>query len=292
MCAIGVFDGVHCGHQALLEALAKDARARGATPVVVTFDRDPDELFTPERVHKVLTNKERIKALEDLTALVIPLHFTKELASLEWQEFLALLLEMLPGLQAIHVGENFRCGARAAGGIPELTAWAAERGITVVAEDLHRVEGSSVSASRVRGLLAEGEVAKAAELLTRPFALTGQVVEGAGRGTDLGFATANVEVDGSFAKMGPYVYAAYVEVDGKRYKAAVSIGEPPTFSLETREFNPFLLEAHILDFEGTLYGQELKLEFVEKLRPMQRFSNQDELIATVLGNITWVRENL
>ncbi len=292
VCTIGVFDGVHVGHQALIESMVKDAVARGARPVVVTFDRDPDEYFCPDKVHKLLTNKERISYLEYLVADVIDLHFTQELAGMEWQEFLQHLITLMPHLKAIHVGENFHCGSRAHGGIPELTVWGREHGIDIFAHTLYLEDGTSVSASRIRGLLAQGEVCLAAELLTRPFALTGRVVEGAGRGHGLGFATANVEVDGSFAEMGPYVYAAYARINGGRYKAAVSIGKPPTYSPETQEFDPFLFEAHLLDYDGDLYGYELKLEFIEKLRPMQRFESQEKLVAAVMDNITWVRENL
>lgn len=292
VCTIGVFDGVHRGHQALIKALTDDAESRGATPVVVTFGRDPDELFMPERVHKLLSNKERIAALEQLVSQVLALPFDKELASLDWRAFLDYLLERMPGLKAIHVGDNFRCGSKALGGIPELTTWGKEHGIEVFAEPLLIIEGLPVSASRIRALLAEGDVKKAAELLSRNFALTGRVVEGAGRGTGLGFATANVEVGGHFAEMGPYVYAAYAHVGKDSYKAAVSIGKPPTFSPESQEFDPMLLEAHLLDFEGNLYGKELKIEFVDKLRPMRRFDNQDELIQVVKGNIEWVRNNL
>lgn len=292
VCAIGVFDGVHVGHQMLIKAMSDDAAQRNATPVVVTFDRDPDELFCPDKVHKLLTNKGRIAALEGIVPDVLALPFNRELAQLDWRAFLDMLHTLLPGLEAIHVGENFRCGARAFGGIPELMTWGVEQDISIVAESLLLEDGVPVSASRIRALLAEGDVKQAAELLTRPFVLTGRVVTGAGRGTGLGFATANVEVDGHFAEMGPYVYAAYAYLDGQRYKAGVSIGDPPTFSPESQTFNPLLLEAHLLDFEGSLYGQELSLAFIDKLRPMQRFESKEELIATVMENIAWVRENL
>lgn len=331
VCAIGVFDGVHLGHQALLKATSDDAYARGATSVAVTFDRDPDELFRPQMVHKLLSDEERLNRLGLYVDEVLALRFDEALASEDWHLFLNNLLLRLPGLKAIHVGTNFRCGTKAGGGIPELEVWGAEHDIAITAEPLLVEKDQSVSASRIRALLAEGDVRSAAALLTRPFVLNGKVVEGAGRGSGLGFATANVEVEGHFADMGPFVYACYVYVNDEdaagtsqeqvarnsqegaacnsqeneaqtpgalnkqhenRYKAAVSIGKPPTFYPEQGEFDPLLLEAHLLDFEGDLYGKELSLEFVEKLRPMKRFEDQDELIATVNKNISWVRENL
>jgi len=292
VCAIGVFDGVHLGHQSLLAAVTADAIKRDAQPIIVTFDRDPDELFCPDKVHKLLTNEERLEKLEQAQHGLLVLPFTRELARLEWQEFLEGLVALLPGLKAIHVGENFHCGARGAGGIAEIGSWGREHKVSLTAHPLFVFEGATVSSSRVRALLAEGEVRTAAELLTRPFVMSGSVVAGAGRGQSLGFATANVEVDGSYAMMGPYVYAAYALLDGKRYKAAVSIGDPPTYSPKSQEFNPFLLEAHLIDFEGSLYGSELRLEFIDKLRPMQRFESQNELITTVKENISWVRNNL
>ena len=292
MCAIGVFDGVHLGHRALLDALVDDAVNRGGVAIVVTFDCDPDELFCPAKVHKLLSNEERIKALETAVGDVLVLSFTKELASWDYGEFLDYLRKRLPDLSAIHVGDNFRCGARALGGISEITAWGNKHDITVNAHSLLIDEGAPVSASRIRSLLAKGDVEGAAALLGYRFALTGRVTQGAGRGAGLGFATANIEIDGSLAIMGPFVYAAYAVLDDVRYKAAVSIGEPPTFSPESCVFNPFYFEAHILDFERDLYGQELRLEFVKSLRPMQRFESREELVATVMGNINWVRENL
>lgn len=292
VCAIGVFDGVHLGHQALLAALCEDALRHNAKPVVVTFERDPDELFCPERVHKLLTNKERIMVLQELVPDVLALRFTPKLAGLTWQEFLRHLVTRLPGLEAIRVGTNFHCGARAEGGIPEIMGWCEEHGISFNAHPLFLEGGIPVSSSRIRALLAEGDVRSAAKFLTRPFALTGRVVAGAGRGQGLGFATANVEVDGSFAEMGPFVYAAYALLGDERYKAAVSIGVPPTYSTDSCTFNPFFLEAHLLDFSGDLYGRELKLEFIERLRPMKRFDSKEELVAAVQSNIEWVQENL
>lgn len=293
VCAIGVFDGVHRGHQALLEALINDASARGVKPVVVTFDRDPDELFCPEKVQKLLADDDRIGYLGQIVPDVLVLCFEPELAEQPWQDFLDYLVVKMPGLEAIFVGDNFRFGAAAAGGIPELISWGAQNNIAVAHQALYTHEGVPVSASYIRTLLGEGRITLATELLTRYFALTGMIVKGEQRGTDMGFATANVEVDGSFGQLGSFVYAAYGTLGEVRYKAAVSIGEPPTFSAESRVFNPYFFEAHLLDYEGAdLYDQELKLEFVENLRPMKKFDDVQELIATVMGNINWVRENL
>lgn len=292
VCAIGVFDGVHLGHQALLAALTEDARLYGAKPFVLTFDRDPDELFRPEKVHKLLSNKDRLCFLKEFVDEVLALPFTPELAALSYQAFLEHLLELLPKLKAIHVGKNFHFGAQAKGSVSEIVAWGKKYDIKVRGHALYPKDGVPVSASRIRALLAEGDVRSAAALLTRPHAITGRVVQGAGRGTGLGFATANVEVEGSFAKLGPFVYAAYAKLGDKRYKAAVSIGSSPTFSPEFQRFDPFLFEAHLIDFEGSLYGKELTLEFVERLRPMQCFDCQEELISAVMHNIAWVKDNL
>jgi tRNA pseudouridine55 synthase len=359
--AIGVFDGVHAGHQVLLRALADVAAIHQAKPAVLTFDRDPDALLFPDRLQKLLSDNQRQELLRALSGEVMTLRFDEHLARLSWQQFLTDSLGGLAHLDGIFVGNNFRFGAQAAGGIQELSQWAMERGAKLYTQDLLKIDGEPVSASRIRCLLAQGNVCAAAALLTRNYAVWGSVVAGNGRGRQLGFATANVIVDAGYVSLQKAVYAAYCQLDGHRYRAAVSVGAPPSFApfpasragdianedalieepgaivpalafrvgdianLEhqldhsghptdvlgqqadypgrqidylgqqtddsSQQTNLFL-EAHLLDFSGNAYGQRLRIEFVKKLRPMERFDHISKLQAAVRQNIQWVRQNL
>ena len=158
--------------------------------------------------------------------------------------------------------------------------WGAERGMEVHGHELLSEGGRPVTATRIRGLLSEGRAREAADLLGRPYELSGLVRPGRGEGRDFGFATANLEVPPELLAIGEGVYA--------RYKAAVNVGVPATFA-DTAKEN---IEVHLLDFDEDIYGQDIEVEFIEWLRPMRAFESTDELIATVQSNIAWVRENL
>lgn len=286
--AFGVFDGVHEGHRFIIGEAVNTARGENARSAVITFDIDPDELFAPDRLKKLMTNEARIAKLAELDVdAVVVLPFSREFAAQAPEDFLEVCFG--GGVPShIHIGSDFHFGRRAAGNVESLRAWGAERGMAVHGHELLAEGGRPVSATRVRGLLAEGKVAEANELLGRPYALSGTVRPGRGEGADFGFATANLEVEPIMLAIGEGVYAAYAVVDGERYKAAVNVGVPATFA----DASTANIEVHILDFARDIYGRPIAVEFVEWLRPMRAFDSTDELIATVMGNIAWVRENL
>lgn len=286
--AFGVFDGVHEGHRFIIGEAANTAREEGEQSAVITFDIDPDEMFAPDVLKKLMTNEARIAKLAELDVdAVVVLPFSREFAAQSPDDFLgACFGGGVP--RHIHIGSDFHFGRHAAGNVADLTAWGAERGMEVHGHELVAEGGVPVTATRIRHLLAEGNPREAAELLGRPYGLTGTVRAGRGEGRDFGFATANLEVPGEMLAIGEGVYACYAVVDGVRYKAAVNVGIPATFADKSRSN----IEVHILDFSEDIYGQPIEVEFIEWLRPMRTFDSTDELIATVTGNITWVRENL
>lgn len=288
VCAMGVFDGVHVGHRFLIDEARRAADKAGARMVALTFDIDPDELFRPEAHRKLVSNEARLALLEESGADdVAILPFTRAFAALSPQAFLeTCFADHCPA--QLHVGSDFHFGAKAAGTVDVLEVWGSAHGMTVCAYALREVDGAPVTATRIRTLLGEGRVAAANALLGRPYALEGAVEAGRGEGREFGIRTANVHVNENVRALADGVYAAYAFVDGARYKAAVNIGVPATFADRTTA----TCEAHILDFNGDLYGQVLRLEFIEWLRPMRVFANTEELIATITANITWVRENL
>ena len=287
-CVFGVFDGIHAGHRELILDAVEDARSRGTSSFALTFDRDPDELFRPSELRKLMTNERRIEALAASGVdFVAVLPFTREFAALSPEDF----LEWTFGLHApasIHVGQGFRFGLRASGTAETLRSWGSAHACSVFAHDLLCLKGAPVSATRIRGLLAQGSVEEANELLGHPWSVQGTVVAGRGEGAQMGIRTANLSISDEFRAIGDGVYAAYAIVDGKRYKAAVNMGVAATFA-DRATAN---CEAHLLDFSGDIYGCAIELEFVAFLRPMRVFDDVDELIATIVSNIEWVRKNL
>ncbi|WP_303201977.1 riboflavin biosynthesis protein RibF [Raoultibacter timonensis] len=287
-CAFGVFDGVHCGHRYLLSCAQQTACESGGASIALTFDIDPDEVFHPERLKKLMTNEERIKALsESGVDAVVVLPFTKRFSASTPEEF---LLNTFNGHAPsyLHVGFDFRFGARAKGTVKELSNWAEAAGTEVCAHDLASADGAPITATRIRLLLGENDIAEANKLLGHPYYVVGTVEQGRGEGKEFGFRTANLKVPSQLQALGAGVYGAYAYVNGRRYKAAVSVGVSPVFEDRTDA----TCEAHLLDFEGDLYGKPIKVEFHHFLRPMIKFETLDELIATVNGNIAWVRENM
>ena len=218
---------------------------------------------------------------------VCVLPFTREFAASSPAEFLAQTFDGTPPAY-LHVGFDFKFGARACGTVDDLDAWGLAGGTKVRAHGLKSDDGAPITATRIRLLLAAGDIEEANRLLGRPYFMTGIVEPGRGEGADLGFCTANLEVPDQLRPLGDGVYAAWAEVGGARYKAAVNVGVAATFADRATA----TCEAHLLDFSGDLYGKPVKVEFLHWLRPMRAFDDVDELIATVKGNIAWVRENL
>lgn len=288
VCAFGVFDGVHKGHQYLLEQARAEARAAGAPFVALTFDKDPDEFFRPDALRKLFTNEERLELLENEGSLVVAIPFTREFAALAPDAFLQAAFEgSLP--RSIHLGEDARFGAKAAGTVDDLRAWGERKGVSVRAHGLLTDGGLPITATRIRGLLSEGsQIEEANCLLGRPYHVYGTVEAGRGEGRSFGIRTANLRVPDQLRALADGVYAAYVHVDGVRYKSAVNVGVSATFA----DRSTATCEPHILDFDGDLYGQRIKVEFVHWLRPMRKFESTEELIATINSNIEWVRQNL
>ena len=286
-CAFGVFDGVHEGHRYIVGFAHEDARHSGSRSVVLTFDIDPDELFRPHALKKLMSNEDRIAELAKLPVdAVVVFPFSREFAAQDPHAFLDSAFQgNVPA--SLHVGFDFRFGSKAAGTVSVLAEWGAGRGMEVFGHDLLILDGAPVTATRIRALLGEGRVEQARALLGHPYAVYGSVQAGRGEGRDFGFKTANIHVPDMMKVLGDGVYAAWATVDGRRYKAAVSVGVAPTF--ENARANT---EAHILDFDGDIYGSVIKIEFTHWLRPMMTFPSIDKLIETVTSNIAWVRKNL
>ncbi len=302
--SIGVFDGVHLGHRALLFATCARAEKRGARALVVTFERDPDELFCcgGAPFDKLLSNEERLGLLAALLTggcgtpdapdapapRVFVLPASPDVLALSPHAFLDALARICDPLE-LHVGAGFRFGAKAAGTLADVCAWGAPRGLSATEHALVERGGAPVTSTRVRALLREGDVEQAGELCAgRLHAVCGAVVHGRGQGAGMGFATANLDLSANETMLpAEGVYAAWATVDGARYPSAVNLGVAASFAEASSP-----LEAHLLGFTGDLYGKNVRVEFVRRLRACRVFTDMDELVSTVKGDIASVRAML
>ncbi len=287
-CVFGVFDGVHIGHRFIIDEMIECSHMSQTHALILTFDRDPDEYFKGDNLRKLMTNEERIETLSrfDVDAVVI-IAFTRELAAMKPYEFLdSFFGEDTPA--SLHVGSDFRFGVRASGTVDDLCAWGALHNMSVYSHELFCAEGDPVTATRIRKLLDVGKIEQVNELLGYTYHVAGKVEYGRGEGTNMGFATANVQIPDQMRALGEGVYAGYATVGDMRYKAAVSVGVSPTFVDKTNAS----MEVHLLDFEEDIYGSDIKVSFIKRLRSMMKFSNTEELKRTVLDDIEWVRANL
>ncbi len=269
--AVGTFDGVHLGHREVIDG----------SDSVLTFDPHPVSVVAPQHTPKLLTTLERkaelIASLGVSELIVIP--FDADFARRSAASFIDDVLVGALGARQVSIGENFRFGHKAQGDARLLEA---DGRFQTVVHPLLEVDGEVVSSSHIRGLLLAGEVAEANRLLGAPFEFSGVVAHGDARGRELGFPTANLIPREPLALPGHGVYAALA--DGR--PAAVSIGVRPTFQTGRAE----LIEAYILDFEGDLYGQELELQFLERLRGERRFERPEALIEQMHLDVQRTRE--
>jgi riboflavin kinase/FMN adenylyltransferase len=291
--AIGTFDGVHAGHQAIFARARELAAERGLPMMVVTFEPNPISVLRPELKPTVLTpigvKEALIAGLGVDELLVIP--FNASFSRIRAERFAEMLISAPIGAEAIVVGENFRFGHRGAGTAEMLRQFGRARGLVVETPELVvSPDGKPVSSTRIRRLIDRGEVAEAATLLTRPHALEGEVVHGAGRGAAMGIPTANLEVPGEAAVPERGVYAGRVAVDGLRATAAINVGFAPTFQ-EAPAFERPRIEAFLLDYDGgDLYGRRVTVEFLERLRPERRFPDPEALVAQIREDVARTRE--
>jgi riboflavin kinase / FMN adenylyltransferase len=279
---IGVYDGVHLGHQAVIRATQQQAAVLGVKMAVVTFDPHPAQVLRPESAPLLLTDlDQKLELLRHQgvdTTLVVP--FDAERAAETADHFIDRVLVGCLEARAVIVGRDFHFGANRAGNVDVLRRAGERHGFVVEGVELlprpdARIE--SVSSTAIRRALAGGEVTTAARMLGRHHEIRGPVVTGDQRGRTIGFPTANVAVPRTMALPADAVYAAwYIEPDGTRHPAAVNVGKRPTFY---RDAEHSLVEAHLIGFTGDLYGQWARVQMVELIRSEKRFGSLDELRA-------------
>ena len=271
--AVGNFDGVHLGHRRMIEQLVALARELGTLAWAVTFDPPPLALLAPGRMPPQLTTLpqkiERLKSIGVDEVIVCPT--TRELLALSAEQFFEGILLQQLGCRGMVEGPNFRFGRGRGGDIALLQKLCAEHQLPLVIVEACELEGNMVSSSEVRSALLTGNVAQARRLLGRPYSISGVVAQGAQRGRQLGFPTANLDqIETLLPPEG--VYAGQATVDGVRYPVALNIGPNPTF-----EEHRLKVEAHLVGFSGDLYGRVVTVEFLEHLRGVVKFPGIEAL---------------
>ena len=278
---IGVYDGVHLGHQHVLRSL----EAFGLPVVVATFRHHPVRVIDPEAAPQLLmTVERRLQLLEEYgVAATALIDFDDAFRRLPAEEFVEKVLVSKLQARRVAVGQGFRFGFRQLGDVALLRSLGARHGFAVDDVDILE-EGVPVRSTVIRALLNEGHVASAARLLGRPFRLPGKVVPGDQRGRTIGFPTANLAIADELVMPGSGVYAVRIRCDETSHLGVVNVGNRPTFGGATS-----VVEAHLLDYRGDLYGKNLEVDFIERLRAEQKFAGVEELVTAIEGDIDQAR---
>lgn len=288
--AVGKFDGVHRGHQLVLARARKHADERGLPMCVVTFDPHPSVVLRPEVAPKMLgTLSDRLERLAANGAdgvLVVP--FTAQLAAITAEQAVGAILADGLNAKVVVVGADFRFGSGAAGDVSFMRDMGEKHGFEVDAVELQSDDVDRFSSSRVRELLALGDVAGAGEILGRPYAVTGPVIRGEQRGRDLGFPTANLEIPDQLAAPLDGVYAGWLVDGADRYPVAISVGDNPTFVGASHRVEAYVLDRTDLD----LYGKKVSVEFVSWIRDMLPFEGIGPLIKAMNDDVEVTRQIL
>ncbi len=285
---IGNFDGIHLGHQSLMRTLVARAAAVGGPSVVLTFDPHPLQVLAPDNApRQIQTLSQKLAALDALgidVAIVLP--FTRDLAHMRAREFITDILVGRLRTQEVHVGASFAFGHRREGSFNLLKEMGEEFGFLV--EKIHQVQfrGTRVSSTLVRQALISGQAGLARRLLGRPFALEGEIVHGAAVGASLKVPTANLQARNELIPR-TGVYVTFLNLDGRRWKSVTNVGTRPTI---TGQFaGPATVETHVLDFEKELYGAQVCVEFLLRVREERRFESPEALVSRISRDVATAR---
>lgn len=274
--ALGFFDGVHLGHQALLEACRRIAREQNCRPGAVTFTAHPDGFVKGKAPALICTETQRRHLLEQQGIVsVVELNFDKALMTMPWKDFIQML-QAEHGAAGFVCGADFRFGYKGEGTAEILKEYCDNSGVPCAIVPEQRLDGIRISSSHIRTLLEQGDVAQANRFLGHPYTISGKVVTGRGLGHTLGSPTANVQLSLTAVQLRCGVYACKTNIDGKEYKAVTNIGWRPTV-----DGHHITVEAWILDFDADLYGRELTLALYDFLRPEEKFADLAALKAQI-----------
>jgi len=286
--AIGNFDGLHLGHQALLQKTVQRAKEKNGTSCVLTFLPHPSQILSPKQPTQLLTPFEEKRDLIAACGIdvVLFVEFSKEFAHQTPAQFAQNLLSEKVGCKEVFVGEAFAFGKDRAGKVSELISLGKRFGFKVVSQETVFLDSMLVSSSTIRTLLLSGDVGLAAKMLSRPYTLEGEVIHGDGTGRAFGFATANMNLPGRIVpKEGIYAARTTLFDDPHPYHSVVYIGSKPTF----HEKGAVQIEAHLFDYDKNLYGKKLRIAFLQWIRQDEKFENSADLIKQMQKDIEKAR---
>ena len=274
---IGVFDGVHIGHQRLMEYLKRRALAEDCLPGVVTFRGHPQHIMSPKTpLYRLVPLDDRIRAIKEMgIPLVVPLSFNLELAEVPARDFVSLLQKHLR-MRGLVIGPDFALGKGREGDAFALHKMGHDMGFWMEVFAPQLIDGEVVSSTVIRQALSSGDVRRVARLLGRPFVMHGRIVHGDERGKQLGFPTANLTFSRGQAMPGDGVYVTKALLGGQPLPSVTNIGKRPTFGENKRT-----VEVYLIGFNGEIYGEDLRIELVDRLRDEKRFSSPEELKAQI-----------
>jgi riboflavin kinase/FMN adenylyltransferase len=283
---IGSFDGVHLGHQAILQQVKATAAMLGFPSVVMTFEPQPQEYFSGEKAPaRLMRLREKIDALLEFGIdRVVCLQFNRVLRNLTASEFIHQVLVEGLSIKHLIVGDDFRFGCDRSGDFKMLVEFGKSCDFDVQDTKTLEIDNERVSSTRVREFLQQADFGRASQLLGQPFSIKGRVVYGQQVGRKLGFPTANVQLNRYSAPL-TGVYAVLVDIDGVRYQGAANVGVRPTVGDLVKP----ILEVHLLDFSGDLYGQRIEVEFMHKIRDETKFTTLDKLVETIRQDVKQIR---
>lgn len=275
--ALGSFDGLHSGHLSLVKKTVQVAKEKNGKSMVFTYKNHPKTLVKPESAPKLIMDLEtKLKYLEEENVDIVVLRsFTKEFMSVSAEDFIKLLCVDY-NVKGIIVGFNFRFGYKNLGDVKLLEDLQGKYGYKLYVMDPYTYNGDIISSTRIRKSILEGDVKEASKMLSKPYLIKGKVIHGKKLGRTIGFPTANLEFDSKIIIPDKGVYYTNVEYNNKTYKGITSVGYNPTVNGQQ-----LTIETYILDFDDTIYGQELKVYFIERIREEIKFNSLDELVKQI-----------
>jgi riboflavin kinase/FMN adenylyltransferase len=286
--AIGFFDGVHLGHQQIIRQTISDAHQHDAIAVVLTFDRHPNTIVAPNRVPPLIYSlPQKLRAIKSLGAdALLLIQFDKKFSEQTGEIFVRSLANDFGKIHSICVGADFVFGYKRSGNVALLKKLGAELNFQVHGLAAVSLDGKTVNSTRVREMIRDGNLDSTSQMLGRPYAISGRVIEGDKVGRQIGFPTANLEATGLVLPPNG-VYSGFAKLNEQSYRIALNIGFRPTVATGEPQLR---VEAHLLDFSGKLYGEELEIEIGEKLRDEKKFGSAEELREQIARDIAEVKK--
>lgn len=289
VCGIGNFDGIHLGHQKLVQTIIKHSKSKKLDSLIFTFDPHPSAVLNPNNSARLIMSKDKKKQIMESYGIdhLVFAPFTQKFSRMDYKDFISNILFGKCRAKVIVIGFNYRYGYKGLGTAENLKRVCSEVGVETVIIPQVTHEGNIVSSTFIRSLIEKGDVHSASKYLGRPFAIEGKVIQGKGLGKKLGFPTANISFNKELVLPTKGVYAVLISWNENVYKGVANLGTKPTF-----DGKDIVFEVHLFDFCGQLYGEKLEVSFVQKLRSEIKFTTPDDLVKQVQKDMECAKEIL